>query len=152
MALCSQVAFGRGHKFGDAKAVQAELSPLVLPFAPAAARADEKSIPFMTTGDGVGSRVLIAEVDSQLSGRMMARQQPAAVNVTDPATYCSAPRSTACARRPPACASLEAFTLNPDCSCTIASDVASTCQNTFKGRWPLLGPRLHGVAVAGFRE
>jgi hypothetical protein len=51
--------------------VQAELSPLVLPLAPAAARAMPKSVPFMTAGEGVGRRTSVAEADSQLSGRII---------------------------------------------------------------------------------
>jgi hypothetical protein len=51
--------------------VQAELSPLVLPLAPAAARAMPKSVPFMTAGEGVGRRTSVVEADSQLSGRII---------------------------------------------------------------------------------
>lgn len=64
------MALGRGHAFGSAKAVQSELSPIVLPLVPAAARANEKAIPFMTAADGVGKRTPVAEVASALSGTM----------------------------------------------------------------------------------
>lgn len=43
---------------------------MVLPLVQQAARADEKSIPFMTAADGVGRRAPVAEVESALSGRM----------------------------------------------------------------------------------
>lgn len=59
-----------GKRAGDATS-QAELSPLVLPLAPAAARAMPKSVPFMTAGEGVGRRTTVAEAASQLSGRII---------------------------------------------------------------------------------
>lgn len=64
------MALGRGHAFGTARAVQSELSPIVLPLVQAAARANEKAIPFMTAADGVGKRTPVAEVASALSGKM----------------------------------------------------------------------------------
>jgi hypothetical protein len=51
--------------------VQAELSPLVLPLAPAAARAMPKSVPFMTAGEGIGRRATVADATSQLSGAII---------------------------------------------------------------------------------
>jgi hypothetical protein len=74
------VAFGRPpHAFGDAKAVQADLSPLVLPLAPAAARAAAASgvgapIPFMTTTDGIGARAHVASLESALSGTILVEE------------------------------------------------------------------------------
>ena len=66
------VSFGRGHVFGSTAEVQAELSPIVLSYLPAAARANEKSVPFMTIGgNGLGRRTVVAEAVSALTGRMM---------------------------------------------------------------------------------
>jgi SAM-dependent methyltransferase len=63
------VSLGRGHAFGDAKAVQAELSPLVLPLLPAAVRsAPTGAVPFLTTQAGLGRRTLVAQAESVLSG------------------------------------------------------------------------------------
>ena len=50
------------------QAVQKELSPLVLPLAPEQARANAGSIPFLTSQEGLGHRVVRAEVTSELSG------------------------------------------------------------------------------------
>lgn len=50
------VSLNRGHLFGSLKAVQAELSPLVVDLAPIASRQLEGAIPFMTTQEGIGSR------------------------------------------------------------------------------------------------
>ena len=73
------IAFGRGHTFGDAAAVQAELSPLVLPLAPADARAAAAAgagppIPYLTTSEGIGARTAVAAVDSALSGRILVEE------------------------------------------------------------------------------
>lgn len=73
------IAFGRGHTFGDAAAVQAELSPLVLPLAPAAARAAAAvgagpPIPYLTTSEGIGARTAVASADSALSGRILVEE------------------------------------------------------------------------------
>jgi len=50
------VSLNRGHTFGSMKAVQGELSPLVMDLAPIASRQLEAAIPFMTTQEGIGSR------------------------------------------------------------------------------------------------
>ena len=50
------VSLNRGHTFGSLKAVQGELSPLVMDLAPIASRQLEAAIPFMTTQEGIGSR------------------------------------------------------------------------------------------------
>jgi len=50
------VSLNRGHIFGGMKAVQGELSPLVMDLAPIASRQLEAAIPFMTTQEGIGSR------------------------------------------------------------------------------------------------
>ena len=50
------VSLNRGHTFGSLKAVQAELSPLVVDLAPIGSRQLEAAIPFMTTQEGIGSR------------------------------------------------------------------------------------------------
>ena len=50
------VSLNRGHSFGSLKAVQGELSPLVMELAPTASRQLEAAIPFMTTQEGIGSR------------------------------------------------------------------------------------------------
>ena len=50
------VSLNRGHIFASLKAVQAELSPLVVDLAPIASRQLEGAIPFMTTQEGIGSR------------------------------------------------------------------------------------------------
>lgn len=50
------MSLNRGHTFGSMKAVQGELSPLVMDLAPIASRQLEAAIPFMTTQEGIGSR------------------------------------------------------------------------------------------------
>jgi len=50
------VSLNRGHTFGGMKAVQGELSPLVMDLAPIVSRHLEAAIPFMTTQEGIGSR------------------------------------------------------------------------------------------------
>lgn len=50
------VSLTRGHTFDSLKAVQSELSPLVVDLAPIASRQLEGAIPFMTTQEGIGSR------------------------------------------------------------------------------------------------
>lgn len=62
------VSLARGQQYGDLAALQAELSPLVLPLAPAVSRALPKSVPFMTAGEGIGRRTTVAEAVSELSG------------------------------------------------------------------------------------
>ena len=48
--------------------VQSELSPLVLPLVPEAAREAAHAIPFMTSQEGLGSRTVLEDADSPLSG------------------------------------------------------------------------------------
>ena len=50
------VSLNRGHDFGSLKAVQEELSPLVLALSPIGSRQSKGTIPFMTTQEGIGSR------------------------------------------------------------------------------------------------
>lgn len=50
------VSLNRGHEFGSLKAVQAELSPLMMDLAPITSRQLEAAIPFMTTQEGIGNR------------------------------------------------------------------------------------------------
>lgn len=66
------ISLGRGHEFGTAQAVQAELSPLVLPLLPLQSReAPTGSVPFLTTADGLGRRTLVAQMESALSGGIL---------------------------------------------------------------------------------
>ena len=66
------VALGRGHTHGDVAAVQADLSPLVAPLAPAALRNLPRAVPIVTAGDGVGWRRPVAAVPSGLGpGRLL---------------------------------------------------------------------------------
>lgn len=65
------VKLNRGHTFGTSADVQAELSPLVLQLAPLTCRDGKIPIPFMTTGDGIGKRSLLEEVESPLSGGLL---------------------------------------------------------------------------------
>eukprot|EP00897_Mesotaenium_endlicherianum_P005937 jgi/Mesen1/5371/ME000268S04572 len=62
------IRLNRGHTFGSSADVQAELSPLVLPLAPDSCQDNKVQIPYMTTGDGVGKRIIVEEVDSPLTG------------------------------------------------------------------------------------
>ncbi|DBB16766.1 TPA: hypothetical protein ACH3X3_015005 [Trebouxia sp. C0006] len=64
------VSLNRGHTFGGMKAVQGELSPLVMDLAPIASRRLEAAIPFMTTQEGIGSRTVLEEAESALTGRI----------------------------------------------------------------------------------
>ncbi|DBB00024.1 TPA: hypothetical protein ACH3X1_013883 [Trebouxia sp. C0004] len=64
------VSLNRGHTFGSMKAVQGELSPLVMDLAPIASRQLEAAIPFMTTQEGIGSRTMLEEAESALTGRI----------------------------------------------------------------------------------
>ncbi|KAL0038662.1 hypothetical protein WJX79_002183 [Trebouxia sp. C0005] len=64
------VSLNRGHTFGSMKAVQGELSPLVMDLAPIASRQLEAAIPFMTTQEGIGSRTVLEEAESALTGRI----------------------------------------------------------------------------------
>ena len=71
-ALLSMQFPGRGLSRGltgsCGQAVQSELSPLVLPLAPEAAREAANTIPFMTSQEGLGSRTVLQEAESALSG------------------------------------------------------------------------------------
>ncbi|KAK9819283.1 hypothetical protein WJX74_000127 [Apatococcus lobatus] len=62
------VSCKRGQTYGTTLDVQQELSPMVLELAPASCRGVERSIPIMTTDDGIGSRMAVAAVTSALSG------------------------------------------------------------------------------------
>lgn len=64
------VSLNRGHTFGGMKAVQAELSPLVMDLAPIASCQLQAAIPFMTTQEGIGSRTVLEEAESALTGRI----------------------------------------------------------------------------------
>ena len=63
------VCLGRGHVFGTSAAVQAELSPLVLPLLPLTCRGTATgAVPILSMADGLGSRTLVAQAASGLSG------------------------------------------------------------------------------------
>lgn len=62
------VAMNRGHSFLSTAAVRAEIGPLVRPLTPANVRGIQNAVPIMTTGDGVGSRRILEETESDISG------------------------------------------------------------------------------------
>jgi SAM-dependent methyltransferase len=64
------VAMGRGHAFDSLPAVQAELSPAMLPLAAAAVTGASEPIPFMTVSNDLGERQVRAKLSSELSGDM----------------------------------------------------------------------------------
>ncbi|KAL3138414.1 hypothetical protein ABBQ32_006209 [Trebouxia sp. C0010 RCD-2024] len=64
------VFLNRGHVFSSLKAVQAELSPLVVDLAPKPSRHLEAAIPFMTTQEGIGNRTVVEEAASPLTGHI----------------------------------------------------------------------------------
>ncbi|GBG81413.1 hypothetical protein CBR_g32089 [Chara braunii] len=68
------VVLNRGHKFGASSEVQAELSPLVIGVAPADCRDGHVAIPYVTTDDGVGRRVILEEVGSPLTSQMVVEE------------------------------------------------------------------------------
>ena len=66
------VCLGRGHAFGTSPAVQAELSPLVLPLLPLACRGTAAGVvPILSMADGLGSRTVVAQAASGLSGAVV---------------------------------------------------------------------------------
>ena len=66
------VCLGRGHAFGTSPAVQAELSPLVLPLLPLACRGTAAgAVPILSMADGLGSRTVVAQAASGLSGAVV---------------------------------------------------------------------------------
>lgn len=61
------VTMHRGHAFKDTAEVQAELNPVVLTMVPEAC-AKEGSMPYLAVADDIGSRAVVAEGSSAMSG------------------------------------------------------------------------------------
>ena len=69
------VSMCRGHLYASLKVVQDELSPAILTMVPKEC-AQAKSIPFLAVADDIGSRFIVAEGSSKLSGAYTVEDVP----------------------------------------------------------------------------